>query len=58
MRKFAIFYPPDENIQLKELSTLKQQNMVRKDSMLNEKFFELFLGSRCNNIVQFGNSFE
>lgn len=28
MRKFALFQPPDENIELKETSTLKQQNMV------------------------------
>jgi hypothetical protein len=28
MRKFSIFQPPDENIQLKESSTIKQQNMV------------------------------
>ncbi|CAF1298843.1 unnamed protein product [Adineta ricciae] len=28
MRKFAIFQPPDENIELKEASTFKQQNMV------------------------------
>jgi hypothetical protein len=29
MRKFSIFHPPDENIQLKEISTFKQQNMVK-----------------------------
>jgi len=29
MRKFSIFRPPDENIQLKETSTFKQQNMVK-----------------------------
>ncbi|UJR30337.1 hypothetical protein I4U23_017874 [Adineta vaga] len=28
MRKFSIFQPPDENIELKEASTFKQQNMV------------------------------
>ncbi|CAF4614398.1 unnamed protein product [Rotaria socialis] len=28
MRKFSIFQPPDENIELKEISTFKQQNMV------------------------------
>ena len=29
MRKFSIFQPPDEHVQLKESSTLKQQNMVK-----------------------------
>lgn len=28
MRKFTIFQPPDENVELKEASTFKQQNMV------------------------------
>ncbi|CAF3104902.1 unnamed protein product [Rotaria sp. Silwood2] len=28
MRKFSIFQPPDENIELKEASTFKQQNMI------------------------------
>ena len=32
MRKFVVFQPPDENIQLKESSTVKQQNMVREFS--------------------------
>jgi hypothetical protein len=29
MRKFVFFQPPDENIELKEASTFKQQNMVK-----------------------------
>lgn len=29
MRKFEIFQPPDENIELKESSTFTQQNMVK-----------------------------
>ena len=28
MRKFAIFQPPDENVQLQDASAFKQQNMV------------------------------
>ena len=60
MRKFAVFQPPDENIQLKESSTVKQQNMVRKFFLPIQKDrpWEFPLGSRCHNFVQFGNSFE
>ena len=38
MRKFAIFQPPDENVQLQESSAFKQQNMVRSiDERVNNR---------------------
>jgi hypothetical protein len=46
MRKFSIFQPPDENTELKESSTFKQQNMV--------EFIESIVKYKRNNFIYLG----